>query len=248
MRHSWFLACLLPFLGGQARAQDVLLVTSPNGQIEFRIFVTQPAGAVLNTLAYQVSLRGKPLLDTSYLSLNIHFQEPLLGENVGLSKSKVLHEGNDYKSLYIEYWQTSTTGRRFNFEVRVSNDGVAFRYIVPPSALLMNLLIEDEDTEFRFARRATGERPKQAALPYTEQEPEVGWVGIFETPVAGFPPMQLVRTDASTMTSHLPQKPHDPGVAFEGKTPFTGPWRIVAIGPDRDRLAQSALVRDLLGK
>jgi hypothetical protein len=248
MRHRWFLACLLPFLVGQARYQDELLVTSPNGQMAFRIFVTQPEGAVLNTLAYQVILHGKPLLDTSYLSLNIHFQEPLLGENVGLSKSKVLHEGSDYKSLYIEYLQTSTTGRRFDFEVRVSNDGVAFRYIIPRSALLMNLLLEDEDTEFRFAGKATGERPKQAALPYFEQEAGGGWVGIFESPLAGFPAMQLVRTDSLTMTSHLPEKPKDPGVAFEGPTPFTCPWRILVVGPDRDRLGQSAMVRELIGK
>jgi hypothetical protein len=248
MRHRWFLACLLPLVAGAARGQDELRVASPDGQLEFRIFVTQPEGAVLNTLGYQVFLRGKPVVDTSYLSLNIHFQEPLLGENVGLSKSTVQHEANGYNSLYAEYFQTSTTGRRFNFEVRVSNDGVAFRYIIPRSALLMELLLEDEDTEFHFARDATGGRPAEASLPYIEQQPGVGWVGIYESSVAGFPPMRLVRTDARTLVTHLPQKPHDPGVAFEGPTPFTYPWRILVIGPDRDKLAQSEIVRDLTGK
>jgi hypothetical protein len=248
MRHRWFpAACLLPLLAGAARSQDELLVASPDGQLEFHLFVTQPAGAVLNTLAYRVFLHGKPVLDTSYLSLNIHFQEPLLGENVGLSKSQIQHE-NGYNWLYAEYLQTSTTGRRFNFEVRVSNDGVAFRYIIPRSALLMDLLIEDEDTEFHFARAAAEERPAEAALPYIERQAGVGWVAIYESTVAGFPPMRLVRSDALTMVTHLPQKPNDPGVAFEGATPFTCPWRILVIGPDRDKLAQSAIVRDLTGK
>jgi hypothetical protein len=247
MRHRWFLACLLPLVAGAARGQDELRVASPGGQLEFRIFVTQPPGAVLNTLAYQVFLRGKPVVDTSYLSLNIHFQEPLLGENVGLSKS-IRRQADGYNSLYAEYLQTSTTGRRFNFEVRVSNDGVAFRYIVPRSALLMELLLEDEDTEFHFARDAAGDRPSEASLPYIEQQPGVGWVGIYESPVAGFPSMHLVRSDARTMVTHLPQKPRDPGVAFEGLTPFTCPWRILVIGPDRDKLGQSEIVRDLIGK
>jgi hypothetical protein len=47
------------------------------------------------------------------------------------------------------------------------------------------------------------------------------------------------------MLSHLPGKPHDPGVAFEGSTPWTGPWRIVVIGPDRERLAHAEILRDL---
>jgi hypothetical protein len=166
---------------------------------------------------------------------------------VGLSKSTIRHE-NGYNSLYAEYLQTSTTGRRFNFEVRVSNDGVAFRYIIPRSALLMDLLIEDEDTEFHFAGEAAGERPAEATLPYFEQQPGVGWVGIYESPLAGFPAMRLVRSDARTMVTHLPQKPNDPGVAFAGQTPFTCPWRILVIGPDRDKLAQSEIVRELTAK
>jgi hypothetical protein len=89
-----------------------------------------PEGSGLNTLAYQVWLRGKPLIDTSYLGWNIHFQEPLLGENVGLSAEKQLH-GANYNGLFADYLQNSSTGRRIELEVRVWNDGVAFRYLIP---------------------------------------------------------------------------------------------------------------------
>jgi alpha-glucosidase len=239
-----FLLCLLPLLAGAVHAQDERRVVSPDGQLEFRLFTVLPEGSGLNTLAYQVWLGGKPLIDTSYLGWNIHFQEPLLGENVGLSVFRALHEAG-YNGFFADYLQNSTTGRRIQLEVRVWNDGVAFRYVLPQQSPLLDLLIEDEATEFHFARDGAVERPAQTALPYFEKVPDVGWVGIFESRVAGFPPMQLVRVGAQAMVSHLPDKPGDPGVAYVGVTPWTSPWRMIAIGPDRDRLAQSDVVRAL---
>lgn len=244
MKFRRFLVCLLPLLAGAAHAQDERSVVSPDGTLEFRLFTVMPEGSGLNTLAYQVRLRGKPLLDTSYLGLNIHFQEPLLGENVGLSSAETLH-GPGYNGLLADYLQTSSTGRRLELEVRVCNDGVAFRYIVPKQHPLLDLLIEDDATQFHFAGSVGGELPARAALPFVEPVPGAGWLGIFESRDAGFPPMYLERTTDRTMISHLPDKPGDPGVAFAGVTPWTSPWRIVAIASDRDRLSQSEAVRAL---
>src|SRR5271165_6142108 len=106
MGYRKFLACLLPLLAGAAHAQDQRSVVSPDGQLEFRLFTVLPEGSGLNTLAYQVWLRGQPLIDTSYLGWNIHFQEPLLGENVGLSVAKALHEAR-YNGLFADYLQNS---------------------------------------------------------------------------------------------------------------------------------------------
>ena len=150
---------------------------SPDGQLEFRLFTALPEGSILNCLAYQVWLRGKPVLDTSYLGLDILFQEPLLGENVGLSADKPIH-GAHYNGLWADYLQTSTTGRRIQFEVRVWNDGVAFRYIVPRSALLFDLAIADDVTQFRFASDSAGA---------VTQIPGIGWVGIYSQEMAGYP-------------------------------------------------------------
>ncbi len=236
--------CLLPLLAGAAHAQDVLRVASPDGRLEFRLFTTVPEGVQLNSVAYQVWLRGKPLMDTSCLGLSIHFQEPFLGENVGLSSSRTLRE-TAYNGLIADYLQTSSTGRRIQIEVRVWNDGVAFRYIVPKQEPILDLLIEDEVTEFHFAHTAASDRPARTSLPYIEQDPATGWVGIFESHVAGLPSTSLVRSDADAMISHLPDNPHDPAVAFVGVTPWTGPWRMIVIGPNRDRLAQADLVRAL---
>jgi hypothetical protein len=247
LRRSWFclvLACALSLFAEVAHAQDDRKVVSPDGQLEFRLFTSVPEGSNLNCLAYQIWLRGKLLIDTSYLGLNIHFQEPLLGENVGLSQDKASH-GEHFNGLFADYLQTSTTGRRIQFEVRVSNDSVAFRYIVPTSPLLVDLLLEDDATQFNFAQNAVADRPARSDLPYAEQEASGEWVSIREQLLPGFPRLQLIRSDAHLMVAHLPDKPHDPNVAFEGKTPWTSPWRMLTIGADRDQLAKSEMLREL---
>ncbi len=242
MFRSRFLACLLPLFLGAAHAQDERRVVSPDGQLEFRLFTFMPPGNGLNTLAYQVRLHGKPLLDTSALGMNIHFQEPMLGENVGLSAEKSTHVAA-YNGLLADYLQNSSTGRRIELEVRVWNDGVSFRYLIPRQYPMPDLLIEDDATEFHFARDPAGGLPEKAALPFIGQVADAGWVGIFESPLAGFPALSLVRTDAHTLTAHLPDKPGDPGVAFAGAPPWTGPWRMIVVGTGRDRLKDSQTVR-----
>jgi alpha-glucosidase len=243
MVRSKFLVCLLPLLVGAAHSQDLRRVVSPDGQLEFRLFTFMPQGNGLNTLGYQVWLRGKPLIDTSALGMNIHFQEPLLGENVGLSAENSTHE-DGYNGLVADYLQNSSTGRRIQLEVRVWNDGVAFRYLIPKQAPMADLLIEDDATEFHFADDPVGGVPETAPLPFIWQARDAGWAGIFEARIPGFPAMSLTRSDAHTMTAHVPDKPGDPGVAFAGVPPWTGPWRVIAIGASRDRLVDSEAVKN----
>jgi alpha-glucosidase len=234
-------------LTGAARAQDQRSVKSPDGRIEFRLFTALPDGAILNSLAYQVWLGGEPVIDTSFLGLDILFQEPELGDNVGLSADRAIHEAH-YNGLWADYLQTSTTGRRIQFEVRVWNDGVAFRYIVPRSALLFDLAIADEMTQFHFAGAPGPETslPERAALPYVREVAGVGWLGIYSQDAPGFPKTELRRLDSRTMMTHLPGGIAEQSPAFQTATPWTGPWRVIVVGPDRARLGESQVFRELL--
>ncbi len=156
-----FLATALCALG----QIDELRVASPNGQIEFRLFgYPQEESSEYPRLAYQVYFRGKMLMDTSYLGLNIQ-EQPVLGVNLGLMTSKrasvdetyTVPAGkaksirNHYNSLTAEYMQNGTLGRRLTMEIRAYDDGIAFRYVIPYSIPLENLAIENDSTQFRFA-------------------------------------------------------------------------------------------------
>jgi alpha-glucosidase len=227
-----------------ALAQDERRVASPDGQIEFRIRVALPEPAALNQLAYQVSFHGKPLIDTSFLGLEILYQ-PLLGAKLGLLSSRT-GKADHYQSLVAEYMQDGSTGRLINVEVRVYNDGVAFRYVVPQSNPLENIRIENEDTEFRLARntatlsRIAPEIP--ISLPFVAEEAGVGWIEITESRSGGFPPMSLMRVDGTTLISRLAKNGGTPNLALDATTPLTGPWRVILIGSSPVELAESKIV------
>ena len=140
----------LVLLGSVALAQDERRISSPNGQVEFRLFISTQADSSLSRIAYEVFSKGKPLIKTSFLGLDIQDQEPLLGENVGLTSSASSASAK-YNSLIAKYMQNGSLGRLINVEVRAYDDGVAFRYVIPRSTPLIEILIAEEATEFRVA-------------------------------------------------------------------------------------------------
>jgi len=184
-----------------ASAQDERRITSPNGQIEFRLFIATQSSSSLSRIAYEVFLKGKPLVSTSFLGLDIQDQEPLLGENVGLTSSSSATSPK-YNSLLARYMQNGSLGRLIDVEVRAYNNGVAFRYVIPPSTPLLEILIAEEATEFR---------PVDPRL-----------VTITESKLQTYPPMHLIRADGAMLT-RLSR-------SFKGTTPLTCPWRIVSVG------------------
>jgi len=223
-------------------------VVSPDGQLEFRLGVAQPESGALSRLAYQLFYHGKPLIDTSYLGLNIHFQEPLLGENVGLTSSQH-SETSRFHSLTAAYMQNGSLARRIDVEVRVANDGVAFRYRVPISSPLMELLLEDETTEFNLAREPVepgGIDPNAyLTLPFVMRQPGGDWLAITEAGAGGYPKASLVRSEGTVLLTRLESSPRNPGIVFEGTPPLTCPWRVIIVGTSREHLMQAEILRSL---
>ena len=186
-----------------AAAQDLRAVASPDGQIVFRAFVTPQGPGLIDRMAYQVLYNSKILFGTSFLGFEIRDQT-VLGEKVGLTASSETLDGGRYSSLTAEYLQNGSLGRRINLEIRVYDDGVAFRYVIPKSTPLAEILIENEDTEFRFAAdaaafpslffsgfeaktahqspMAVSRIPSEAviAVPLLLEQPNMGWIEIAE--------------------------------------------------------------------
>jgi hypothetical protein len=187
-----------------ASAQDVRTVTSPDGKLEFRLFVGQPPDSGLSRLAYQVYLSGKRILDTSYLGIDITPQEPLLGQYIGLVGSHSTKTAT-YNELRANYMQNGSLGRLLDIEVRVSNSEVRFRYIVPRSTPLAEpFVIDDEKTEFAIEKSAAG------------------IVKIGEDRSGPYPPVTLVREEDSVLVTRLARQ-------FDTTAPLTTPWRTITI-------------------
>ncbi len=257
----FLLLCIWPAL-----AQDLRTVTSPDGQIVFRAFVTPQGPGLSDRMAYQVLFRGKVLVETSFLGFEIRDQT-LLGEKVGLTASDILTRSR-YNGLVVEYLQNGSLGRRINLEIRAYNDGIAFRYIIPKSTPLDEILIENEDTEFHFSAEAAASawllsnfeaipQPENhialsripsdrvIAVPLLLEQPEVGWVEISESDGKGFPKLYLNHPEGTKLISSLPPLPQDPHLALDARTPLTSSWRVLLIGETREKLVNSKLLDEL---
>ena len=219
-RPQLFFLLLSLLLATAARAQDFRSVQSPNGQLEFRLFVSQPEEGMLFHLGYQLHYRGKPLLDTSYIGLDIRNQEPVLGENVGLIASRIDNHAG-YRTLNAEYMQNGSIGRRIDLEVRIWDGAVAFRYLIPRTSALEEILIDRETTEFHLAHPPPT-MPANAPLPVTLTLPGIGRVSLSESGVPEYPRSSLA-AGPSILVTRLSNR-------FEGQTPMVCPWRIIALG------------------
>ncbi|HLI86898.1 MAG TPA: glycoside hydrolase family 97 N-terminal domain-containing protein [Bryobacteraceae bacterium] len=241
-----------------ASAQDVRSVSSPNGQIEFRAFQAVPAPGQWDRLAYQVLYKGKPVIDTSFIGFEIRDQNPL-GEKLGLIGEKA-SKGGRYNSLFLDYLQNGTTGRRFTLEARAFDSGVAFRYIIPNSNPLAEIFIQNEDTEFRFPEDVEtfpsllpdfGEPAKPAgamklsqlspdaiiATPFVAEESGGVWISISEAADKVYPRLYLNPEGDLTLETTLPPLPNDPKLALDTTTPLVCPWRMIAIGTSREAVS-----------
>ncbi len=188
---------VFPQINGAAFGQSDVLdeplsVTSPDGTIEMTIHAGRP-------LLYSVSVDGTPILADSMLGLK--FQNGVtLGASSRLAKVEraqvdttwenefgkrrtVRDRHNQLRASFVEQ-----SGRPFEIVVRVFDDGVGFRYVLPadPSASSQDFVLEEELTRFRFPKSfpcyaGTNENTGTAGNP-------IGYVGSQESE---YHPMQL---------------------------------------------------------
>lgn len=213
-------APVLLLLAVTAAAQDLHSIKSPDGQVEFRLFVSQSASG-LPRIGYQVAYRNKLLLDTSFLGFDIDTQEPILGEKAGL-----MAWSEKPGMLTAQYMQDGSIGRRLDIEARVWNDGAAFRYVIPRSTPLEDIPIVSELTEFALPVKIAG----PVTTPFTGQVPGVGWISVGEQGTAGtYPAMSLMRSEDEdrVLITHFSK-------TWESVTPLSTPWRVIGVGETRE--------------
>src|SRR5262249_13720408 len=129
---------------------DPLRVMSPNGDVEFRLAGWPAEGSPGPSLGYRVSFRGEPVIVDSALGLELAGQPPIAPgpsqtalKTGGVDETYAVPVGksNPVKDRYnfatVEYTETGTRHRRLVLEVRVFDDGVAFRYVLPKQDALV---------------------------------------------------------------------------------------------------------------
>jgi alpha-glucosidase len=271
--------------GAQAADSIPLKVTSPDGQIVFLLWdASVPPDARLPDTAglrYAVDFHGKWLIDDSRLGLELAGQ-PVLGPEMRLTGSQT---GSADTSYTIPVGKTNTVrdhynslsadfkdgaGRELSIEVRVFDDGAAFRYILPGARAGDKVRISREVTQFNFVkdadtyplvlggfqtpyeddymeRHVTGLHGSWLiGLPLLAEEPGIGWVAITEADIDNYAGM-YVKKDKGALSLRAELSPHtdNSGIAVEGTAPVTSPWRVLMIGDEPGRLIESNIILNL---
>ena len=283
--------CIAETLTAQTGDTAPLKVTSPNGQIVFLLFEGHAEKAATDhealeapapsSLGYAVEFRGKRMIDESSLGLEAAGQSPLgpgmrnMGAETGstdqtyaIPVGKTSSVRDHYNSLHADY--EDAAGRKLGIEVRVYDDGAAFRYIVPDQPALKRVRIARENTEFVFSKDATTyplilngyqsswedeyqERQVSGlhgdwliGLPFLTEEPGVGWVAITEAGIYNYAGMYLRKGKGRLdVRADLSPRVDEPGVAVVATTPFSSPWRVLMIGDEPGRLIESNIILNL---
>ena len=133
-------------------------VSSPDNklEVEFLININGKSG-------YIVNFSNKRVIDTSYFSFDFQNQKSF-GTNLEIvnTTTSTFDETwetvwgeqrfirNNYNELKVELKEISEKGRKYFIVFRVFNDGVAFRFEFPKQENLKDVVILDENTQFKL--------------------------------------------------------------------------------------------------
>jgi len=269
------LTILLLFLTiTSAFAKSDITVSSPDKKITF--VLDKDASGVF----YMVSYEGQLLVDKSRLSLS--FKEGgEFSKNITLGKpsSKKMEESYDLvigksshvhslsNELMVPVVENSGLKRQINIEVRVFNDGAAFRYVIPGKDG-EKVEITDEADQFNLTQDPTGlvlfrenyttsheglydklpvskiKPDTLMDLPATFEYPHDIYMAITEANLLDYAGMYLVKHDG-ILQSSLSPLPHQKEIKVIAKLPHNSPWRVMMISDKVGALMESNILTNL---
>ena len=257
----------------QSTAQKPVRVTSPNGKIVFNFRLQQ------KTAQYAVSYNGTELI--SYSTLGLVFDDGTFGNNLKMYKpvykdtveeyslvvGKTKNVREHYKAVIIPLEETTTPFRKINLEVKLFDDGVAFRYNLPLQQNSSFTLL-DENTTFKL----TGDPITKAlilpnytssqegfyttlplskiatdtliAMPTLFQFPNKIYMAITEAALLDYAGMYLSKHDG-VLVSKLSPLPKQASIKVKAKLPHSSPWRVMLISNNVGDLQQNNIITTL---
>ncbi|HJQ09409.1 MAG TPA: glycoside hydrolase family 97 protein [Gemmatimonadaceae bacterium] len=272
-RAMLFAACLLTFAGSGriASAQDTLTVSSPDGRNKVGVAVHD------GRLYYILSRDGRGLLMPSNLGFEFK-NAPTLRDSLRITGSRrathdetwtqpwgeVARVRDHHNELRVSVAETSAPQRRFDFVVRVFNDGIGFRYEFPAQPGLQDFVIMEELTQFNLADDAKAwwipsNRPRldrsemlysispvsvidSIQTPLTMQTRDgKTFMVIHEANLVDYARMNLAGPRMDSRLLRVALAPWQNGDKVRGHTPFMTPWRTIQLADRAADLSPSVL-------
>ncbi|MBR3220404.1 glycoside hydrolase family 97 protein [Candidatus Saccharibacteria bacterium] len=246
-------------------------IASPNGRVVVRVNLK------LGRLSYSVKKDGKVVLRESGLGINLKGEEPL-GHGLMLVRisDKTVDENwesivgearlidNRYHESTLYLSEASGDKRLFTLRFRVFDEGIAFRYEIPPQPKFQRLIIADELTEFNVdtngaAWRIPAFQPDRyeynyerwpvyslvapVHTPLTIETPLGHYMAIHEAALYNYGSMTLRLNANNRLQSEI--TPLSDGMRAYVDLPFNTPWRVVMIADSAIELTTNRMILNL---
>ena len=244
-------------------------VSSPDGNIVFSISANDK-----NWLVYSIDHAAEAVVSESRLGLRFRQQK---GFDSGLAIQKSERRSNDetweqpwgerrlvrnkYNELLVAL--EDVDGRRLDVRVRVFDDGIGFRYEVPPQPGFDTVDIVDELTEFHLPENSTAwwipgraynryeylyretglEEIQLAHTPMTLRTPAGTHLSIHEAALVDYAGYVLDQRRENVFQTNL--TPWSDGIRVKTQAPFKTPWRTIQISATATGLLDSSLILNL---
>lgn len=167
---------------------------------------------------------------------------------------------NNYNELYLTLKNQQNV--HLNFQVRVYNDGVGFRYIIPEQEGIDSLLITNERTAFHLAQDGKAwttpahfdsyellykttkiSEVESANTPATFQLKDGAYVCIHEANLTDYAEMTLKQKNHTSFSANL--VPWPDGIKVRSNKSLTSPWRTLIIVDNATEIPISNLIQNL---
>ena len=273
LKRLLFFACL--FVASNAIAKQVITITSPDGRIKFWLN-TDDKG-----LFYKVSYKGTLMMDVSRMNLSFKeggtFNNKLvisaatpekLTEDYELITGKASKVHSECNRVIVPVREISGAKRNLEIEIRVFNDGAAFRYVLPRQSGLTDVNITDEIDSFNLTQD-----PKMTALlrmnyttshegiytitnlsqlkadtlmdmPVLFEFPKGLYMAITEAALLDYAGMYLMKHN-NVLESRLSPLPKQPDIKVKATLPHNSPWRVLMISDKPGAFIESNILTNL---
>jgi len=267
------------YLNLDSLAQD-FKVTSPDHSIVFNVNNSEK-------ISYSITFRGQPVINSSQLGFEFKNEPPMSGgfavEDQSAQsfnetwkpvvKSKHAEILNNYNELTLKLKEKSNPMRLVELQVRIFNDGAAFRYRLSRAAKPGDRQITKELTafsmpgdpkawivEYKGGYSSSNEAEfMEHPLSYVTEKTIAGmpflmdcgnnlWVAITEAKIDNYAAFYIgTNGNPNQLTTKLVPVPGEPedGVKVRFSDEICTPWRVLMIGDNPGTLIQSEIIQNL---
>jgi len=269
-----FVMCL--FISANAFAKKIITLTSPDTKIKFWLSTDKDG------LYYKISYKGILMVDNS--RLNIIFKEggafnnslviapanqERLTDDYTLLVGKTSKVHSECNSILVPITEQTGPRRKLEIEVRIFNDGAAFRYVIPKQSAWEECVnITDELDSFNLTQNPTATvllrenyatsheglytkvdlnhlRPDTLMdMPALFEYPNGLYLAITEANLHDYAGMYLMKHN-NVLESRLSPLPHQTEIKVKATLPHNSPWRVMMISDKPGAFIESNILTNL---